>query len=183
MIQLEVLTEITDCYNSFVKELYESTFPADERRNWDDLLTLCRSNPAHTFNLILKGEKPAGFLISWQLEDFVFMEHFAVDHHLRGRGIGKEVIRLWLSRQDSPVLLEVEPPVHADQKRRIVFYEQLGFRLHDVEYWQPPYSPDKHVLPMKLMSYGNLDVESRFAEIKRVLQSVVYGMENNELPL
>jgi len=175
MIQLVTLKVITDCYIDYLQQLYISSFASDERRNFEDLLLLCQNNPRHTFSLIVKSEVPVGFLISWQLDDFVFIEHFAVDHHLRGRGIGKDVIRLWLTQQSLPVVLEVEPPVHADQKRRILFYKQLGFRLYDIEYWQPPYSPEKQSVKMQLMSYGDIDVENQLTSIITQLRGYVYG--------
>ena len=174
MIQIETLTTITDCYQEFVEQLYISSFPPEERRNFKDLMHLCQSESRQTFNLIVKGGKPVGFLISWHLDDFVFLEHFAVDHHLRGRGIGKESIRLWLSMQQLPVVLEVEPPVHADQKRRISFYEQLGFRLYNVDYWQPPYSPEKSAVRLLLMGYGDIDVIKQLDAVTGKLRQIVY---------
>jgi Acetyltransferases len=174
MIQIETLTAITDCYLEFVEELYNSSFPPEERRNFDELLRLCQNESRQAFNLIVKGGSPAGFLITWNLDEFIFLEHFAVDHHLRGRGIGKESIRLWLSGQHLPVVLEVEPPVHADQKRRILFYEQLGFLLYEVEYWQPPYSPEKNAVRLFLMSYGEIDVVKKLDGITAKLKQFVY---------
>lgn len=183
MIHLEIIKSITDCYQGFVERIYNESFPPDERRNYAELTDLCENNPRHTFNLIVKGEDPVGMLISWHFSEFSFIEYFAVDHHLRGRGIGKEVIRLWLSQQSLPVVLEVEPPIHALQQRRIAFYEQLGFRLWHVDYEQPPYSREKHPVKLLIMSYGDIDVEKRLSEIKRVLHTEVYGLGGDELPL
>ncbi len=177
MIQVKVIKSITDCYPGFVERIYNESFPPDERRNYAVLVDLCVNNPKHTFNLIVKGEIPVGMLVSWRFSDFLFLEHFAVDHHLRGRGIGKDAIRLWLSSQSLPVILEVEPPIHNLQQRRINFYEQLGFRLWNVDYEQPPYSREKNPVRLLLMSYGDIDVGERLEEIKRILHKEVYSLE------
>lgn len=174
MIRIETLTEITNRNLDYVKQLYVSSFPPDERRGFDELLRLIQECPRLTFNLIVKGDVPVGFLICWKLDDFIFLEHFAVDHHLRGRGIGQEVIRTWLSTLALPVVLEVEMPVHADQRRRVEFYQRLGFELYNVEYWQPPYSSDKRPVKMLLMGHGGIDVVGRLEIIKSALGKEVY---------
>ena len=73
--------------------------------------------------------KVLGFLNFWELSDFVYLEHFAVDKNLRGKGLGSELIRK-LSEicAGKTIVLEAEPPeLNEFSSRRIEFYRRLGF--------------------------------------------------------
>ena len=45
----------------------------------------------------------------------------------------------------TPVVLEVEMPTDEMSKRRIGFYERLGFELDNQVYHQPPYAQRNHI--------------------------------------
>ena len=96
-----------------------------------------------------------GFLTSWEWNDFRYGEHFAISPEMRCGGIGGNALRWFLASDSRPLVIEVEPPTDEMACRRIGFYERNGLRLwNDVEYVQPPYSPDRHAIELKLMTYG-----------------------------
>lgn len=144
-------------------ELYVEAFPPEERR---PLSQMPPADPAFTFYAV--GDD-AGLLTAWRFPDFTYVEHFAVYPELRGHGIGSQA----LAALPGTVLLEVEPPECSEQaRRRIEFYRRNGFRLLDVDYVQPPYSPGLPSVPLRLMVRGELeDVEVAVF----MLHSRVYG--------
>jgi len=62
-------------------------------------------------------------------------------------------------------------------KRRIGFYERLGFKLDNHVYHQPPYRQGGEWLEMRLMTYGNVDLEYSFEQVKNCLHRNVYGVK------
>ena len=176
MLTIKALTHLTDCIPTTATEIYISSFPPDERRNTDDLQNIWLNNNHFTYNLILIKNELCGILLNWNFSTFIYLEHFAIQFEFRNNGIGRTALNQWLSEQTLPVILEVEPPSDHISASRINFYERLGFKLWNVDYTQPPYSADKQSIRLLLMSFGDLDVEKSFEQIKRVLHKEVYGV-------
>ncbi len=158
-----------------LRDIYESAFPIDERRIFDTVTELARTNPDFTLYEILRDNEPVGLFSTWNLDWFMFVEHFAVSQDYRGWGIGQQVIESWLAKQALPVVLEVERPDNDISKRRIGFYERLGFRHWPIDYIQPAYSIDKHPVPMHLMTHGEIDLENALDNVRRRLYQTVYA--------
>lgn len=119
---------------------------------------------------------PAGFMsyYSFAEENVVFLEHFAVDQELRGNGVGSGLMR-YFKEIASPALivLEVEPPKGEPERRRIGFYQRMGFVLNQGEYFQPDFNGTDFQLPLKLMSTKPIDGEE-FQQIKALIHKRVY---------
>lgn len=146
---------LTDTSHHLFKEaweLYEQSFPMEERRPkaWQtDILP----HSSYYFELVLQEEALIGLLLWWSFEEVRYIEHFATVPVLRGRGYGKLILEAFVSRDERPVLLEVEPPQNEMQQRRIRFYEQSGFILNNHVYQQPPYHQGQQPLTLLLMSH------------------------------
>lgn len=139
---------------SFAKEIYTSSFPLDERRDFDLVLDMV-GKEGFDFYVIkssLEDEKPIGIISLWKFEDFVYIEHFAIDKSLRQKGYGSVVIKEILSKYSQPFIIEVEPPTNVEALKRINFYKKLNFSLLDFNYLQPAYSPTQNPLQMNLMT-------------------------------
>ncbi len=154
---------VTDCrkceYEDYstinrLKSIYTKSFPEAERREWGDILTRSRSESSPmTMTLVILDGAPVGFITSWNLKDFVYIEHFAIDRALRNRGIGAKALKRFCSTTTKPVVLEAEPEsLGEDAKRRIEFYKRLGFKdFSNFNYIQPPYRKDLPSVPLILM--------------------------------
>lgn len=157
------------------KELYETSFPAEERREWGKIVRFAEeaSHPLSFYEILWKG-KAAGFLTAWDLPDgWMYVEHFVVAEPLRGKGIGEQAIRLFCASH-SKVVLEVElPSMGKTAQRRIAFYERCGFAPHeDFEYIQPSYGEGLPEVEMMLMTYG--ENRAGLYEIASLLKRIVY---------
>lgn len=165
-------------------ELYESAFPPDERRDIGRQKALF-SRPEYRLFAAVDGRSGApgggaavtGLLSLWEFGDFVFMEHLAVKEKMRGKGAGTAILKEYLAGCRVPVLLEVERPQSGIQKKRVAFYQKLGFRLNPWDYIQPPYAPAKKPVPMFLMSLPEAMGEGEFAAYRKRIHAAVYGLE------
>ena len=61
---------------------------------------------------------------------------------------------------------------------RIKFYQQSGFELHELEYEQPPYHLNDEWLPMKLMTFGNINMKNNYKTIKQTIYREVYEVKS-----
>ena len=95
----------------------------------------------------------------------------------RGAGYGATAMSELLRQAGKPAVLEVEKPDDELSQRRIRFYQRLGFVLSPRPYTQPPYSPDRHPLELRLMSYGKIDLDQAFDLVVTRIHNRVYGVE------
>ena len=131
--------------------LYESAFPAPERRDAPELQRVMQRPDYHPA-LILENGQLVGILFYWETEDFVFLEHFATLPQLRGHGLGAKALEL-LKQKAKPVLLEIEPPEDALTRRRYGFYRRNGFVKNPHRHIQPKYRLDDRPLELNILSY------------------------------
>lgn len=168
-------TPTTDVEWAFIESLFTDAFPADERPSFDRIRELHRQSPFFKVNLFRWNDFPVGFISQWDFDTFTYVEHAAFDPSVRGKGLGSSAFAHLLNRLDRPCILEVEPPTGDIEKRRIGFYERLGFKLSPYLYVQPPYSPDKHPLMMRLMTHNSSpENESTIARQIEIIYQNVY---------
>jgi len=156
----------------FVQELYLSAFPQKERRDWEVLTGMIGAVPEMQLRLILEEEKPIGFITTWELGDWCFIEHFAISPEHRGKKYGKRVMRDFLGH--NKVVLEVEPPLAEDAARRVKFYERAGLVCLPFSYLQPPYRQEDAPYRMVLMSNLAEVSETAYQEIVNLIFEKVY---------
>ena len=169
LIQITTSSEATDD----LKSIYEEAFPSDERRDWDEVFKFLRKPEYKLFSFISQQIK-VGLLISWQLQDFTFIEHFAIEKTARNKGVGTDVIRNFLSKTSGYVILEIEEAKNEANQQRISFYERLGFSVFPGKYEQPAYSVRKNSVKMMIMSYPNIISNKEFSQIRTELYRSVY---------
>ncbi len=160
--------------NANILKLLEESFPPDERRT-DDKQREVFSNPNYKPFVCKVDKQFAGTITSWQLDNIVFIEHFAVAPSMRNQGIGAKMLVDFCKHTDKTIVLEVEPPTNELAKRRIAFYQRQGFIFNDYEYYQPAYSEGKNGVSLKIMSYGKALNNDEFLSIKNALYKGVYG--------
>lgn len=176
-VKLERLKETFSRYIGKVQSTYTASFPETERRDFYLFCRLVEDNPDFEVLVILKNEQYVGFLTYWNFHDFVFVENFAIDEAARGGGIGSITMRESLKLMGRKVVLEVETVVDELTLRRVNFYEALGFTLHEKDYKQPPYRESDSWYDLKLMTYGEFDMDKQFESIRDKIYCKVYGVK------
>ena len=140
------------------------------------MLELHKNDSPFTIDIITADEQKVGFLTYWDLGEFIFAEHFAISPEFRNGGYGGKVMNRFMNDSSKPIVLEVELPTTILSERRIGFYQRLGFKLwENIQYHQPSYSEEGNVIPMKLMSYRDINVEKDIIRIKECIYTIVYN--------
>jgi len=171
-VELIELNNLNDFDDEF-QRLYMQAFPADERREWQQIIDLTE-NINHTIVQIYLKSKFVGFIIYWKFPEFIFIEHFAILPEERSKGYGFQALEKFIHEVLEPVVLEVEEPNSTVAIKRIRFYEKLYFRINSGIYFQPPYSVTKNAVKMLLMSFPKRLSETEFEKAKSRIYKAVY---------
>lgn len=155
-------------------KIYEESFPKSERRNLA-LQKEVLKNPRYHLRPLYEGKLLIGFLATWGLNEFIFIEHYAIDKKYRAQGYGKKFLRNFLKSTDKSIILEVEKPETMIAKKRILFYKKLHFHCNPFDYVQPPYEENQEPVPLLLMTYPDPISQDAFKNIKNKLYQEVYG--------
>lgn len=160
---------------SFIENLYIESFPLSERRPVEKMIDFYKGEKPFIIAITMEDDQIVGFLTYWDLDLFIFAEHFAISPEFRNGGYGRKVMDLFIKDMPKPIILEVELPTTILSERRIGFYQRIGFKLwENVQYQQPAYLKDGIAIPMKLMTYGNINIEKDLIEIRSKIYKVVY---------
>ena len=155
--------------------LMEEAFPSSERRTAQG--HRAEFNSPMFNSICYMPDRIYGFINYWEFEDFVYVEHFAVQPELRGKGIGASLMEELRCRVGNKILvLEAEPPQDSDiARRRICFYERLGFMLNPYEYIQPAMSKGEQPIPLVIMSSPKALTEKEYSTIRDTIYLYVYS--------
>lgn len=162
------------------EKIFLTSFPENERRPFASMHHLMLHDPrVHMESIVMRQDnalqKCIGLLVWWDLESFVYVEYLAIDPAYRGRKIGREVMTGLLTAQRRPVVLEVELPIDDLTRRRVSFYQRLGFNLCPDAYEQPSYGVVPG-LPMSIMVAHQEQLTIPIATVIEKLKKEVYGL-------
>lgn len=164
----------------FIEKIYIESFPPNERRAVSALHDLIVNEKDFVVLLILNTDKErVGFITYWLFDGYIFAEHFAISSEFRNGGYGAKAMEAFFKYISEPIIIEVETPNNDNiAKRRIEFYKRLNFKLWDnIEYEQPPYLKDSEPIPMKIMSFRDIDLDTGFEKIKSDIYKKVYQID------
>lgn len=160
---------------NLIWNILDNSFPKELHRNYENQKKLLNNENYH-INTYEKDLKCLGFLSYWNFDDFLYIEHFAVDESSRGKGIGKKLLKDFMLKPGLKVL-EVEPPDTEIDKKRIKFYEEFGFYLNKQVYYQPPYNEGDEMTKLFIMSTEILG-DNRFKKVVKKLYEDIYLYNN-----
>ena len=171
MEKLILKDESNAFYPQFLS-LYDSSFPEYERRSHSALIETFKQKE-FTQEIYVEDSKLLALLSYWSFEKFAFLEYIAVDSSLRGSGIGSKVLAAFLTHLNGKAcILEIDPPVDDISKKRLRFYEKLGFK-------QTPYKSVQAYLKhnrgqiMDLLSYPQVLDNSAYEDFDRIHKCVI----------
>ena len=178
MITHKRLTSTESIYFSQVWDLYKTSFPENERRNINGQVhTLGLNN--YYCQIVFKDDQFVGILFWWNFETLRYIEHIAIRPDRQNEGLGSEIMKDFLSLADSkPILLEVEPATTDIQKKRLRFYDKLGFKMNAYDYIQPAIQKSTNPVALKVLSFpSQLNIENYNAYITTYHSQVFSHME------
>lgn len=203
----EIMRKMKPCEFDRVFSIMERSFPKDEYRTYEEQKQLLQDERYSIYVAHHEAEqnhdKIDAFLAVWQFEDFTFLEHFATEPDVRGKGLGSLILQEAVQLFSNRICLEVEPPqtdpdisnpiltndVSTNEistneistnhipNRRIAFYERNNFFLNEYPYMQPPITKGRNALPLMIMTSGTRITKERFEQIREKLYREVYQQD------
>lgn len=153
--------------------IMENSFPSDEYRTYEEQKKLLLNKKYDIYTFIIK-ERIQGFISIWKFDDFLYIEHLAVDADCRNHGAGAKLLDEMKNLFPGRICLEVELPVTEMAKRRIGFYKRNGFSVNDYPYMQPAYSKEKNPIELRIVSSQGLLSGEEFTDVRDALYREVY---------
>ena len=129
--QIKRIDEVLQDYSQ-IKELYEESFPKNERFPFNYLISQSKKENIN-FDIIYEEEKLIGISYIIVEGDFAFILYFAVNNKYRGNGYGTKIIKYRKEKYNKyTILLEIEEIVtnsvnYEQRLKRKSFYERNGF--------------------------------------------------------
>lgn len=161
-----------------VFKIMEQSFPLEEMRCYEGQKALFERDDYKVKTYSHEGVI-AGFCAYYELGDILYIEHLAASPEARGLGIGTKLVKEILSEAKGMVILEVEPPVDEITRRRVVFYEKLGFYLNPYYHFQPPLNRETGGVELKIMSFPRAISEEEQKVYRRLLNVAIYGVDKD----
>lgn len=128
-------------------QLYQTAFPASERRSADQHAAALGDAAFHCLHLA-DNAGFVGILSYWTLEELIYVEHLAIAGSRRAQGLGHRVLQLI----PEPFILEIEPVADTATARRLAFYESCGLVRLPQPHVQPAYQSGQPDIPLWLLS-------------------------------
>lgn len=163
---------------SFLYQMMQRSFPPSEFRSYEGQYSLFRYPNYQVLVAESEGVIQA-FIAEWLFDTFHYVEHFAVNSDIRGKGFGSAILRSYLDTAMLPVVIEVEAANTVEAKRRIAFYERLCFKQSDIEYLQPHLQYSTHDVLLRLMVHPVDVTKEELLLMKECIFDGVYSKNEN----
>lgn len=159
-------------------DLLQESFPKEEYRDLNILKQYIKNKTIFYPKTIIQDNKPIGIFHYWQLEEYIYIEHFAISSKHRNNGIGEKCLSHLQQTifRNKIIVLEVETPTSDIAIRRINFYKRQGFHLMNFKYYQPPYRKAYDRIEMKLMLNKETDNIHILNKIKDLMYLNIYNV-------
>ncbi len=148
--------------------IYNASFPLTERRTFEQQTAVFKKS-GYQVNGYLSENRIIGFIAFWTTTEFVFIEHLAIAPEVRSKGLGSAILKPFIERETIPVILEIEPVINDLTRRRLKFYQSLGFVQNEHLHYQPPYHAEDLPLHLVILAYPNHineDLYHQFAQFQ-----------------
>lgn len=161
-----------------VYPILETSFPPTELREQQRQLALLKEPAYRLYGMKDEEEEEyKGVIAAWEIEDFLYIEHFAVNPAYRSGGFGGKTLDSFVAWSEKQTVLEVEVPEDELSKRRVGFYERHSFSFNEYPYLQPPMREGQDMLPLRIMTtQGKID-ENLYQRYKKQIYKTVYKFE------
>lgn len=147
--------------------LYESSFPIYERRTLDTHIKALNDENFYA-TYVLDNNLFVGILFYWKLDKYIYIEHFAINKNLRGKGYGSKILKEF-THNNSNIILEIDPPIDDISINRYNFYKNLDFKLYNFDHVQLPYRKSYEGYKLKILAHGIILEDKQYNEFHSLL--------------
>lgn len=160
-------------YDSFSK-LYSTAFPIFEQRT-ETQQTRAFSHPKYHLSGYKEEDIFIGFISYWDFQEYIYIEHFAIDRQLRGSGYGSRILKDFISRKSKIVLLEIDPITDDISRSRLRFYRKCGFYENPYPHIHPPYRKGYTGHKLIVLTTQHVITSQEYAIFQKDLHETVMG--------
>ncbi|MFP7168795.1 GNAT family N-acetyltransferase [Terribacillus sp. 7520-G] len=154
-------------------------FPVEEMKSREHMELLLKEKA----DVYFKDESEDHVLMYAEFDHFLFIDYLYVAAKTRGQGIGGKLIEK-LKKKGKPILLEVEPLQYedSDSKKRLRFYERLGFQhAQTIGYNRRSLATDKEN-PMEILYWApNQETEEEIFDAMRDMYEQIHTYKDKQL--
>ncbi|MGL5893604.1 MAG: GNAT family N-acetyltransferase [Bacteroidales bacterium] len=170
-VSIELKSIESHLYSRF-QDLYGRSFPIFEQRTNEQQRAAFESE---YYNLSIYSEEGVfvGFISYWQFEDYRYIEHFAIDDQLRGKGYGTKLLKSFVASDSRQVILEIDPIVDNLSAARLRFYESCGFCINSYQHTHPPYREGYDPHSLVILSSFEMVCKDRYSRFVLDLEGIV----------
>lgn len=172
-------------------DIYRSSFLQIDRRTTRKFIESTR-DPRYDFFVYNSTDQRfdsingvCGFIGKWDLEDFHYVDYFAIKENLRKMGYGTRMLKEFLNtlypegKDDRKLFLEVEKSENVKAAEdRIEFYKRAGFVANPYQYEAESTYTQEHgikpeYIPFLIMSYPTMLDQHEFEKMKEKVQPII----------
>ncbi len=154
-------------------EDYETVLSLNNRKSNDGLVYHHKKGDLIPYVVSKDSKNIAGGFIT-NSQDYSVISHVFVKDGYRKLGLGKEIVNnlLKVSTNERVYLISCN--------KNVPFYEKLGFKFCEYEYFQMPLRKNMKPMPLNIMSYPNLISENDFKKFRDIIYEKGYEVSKND---
>ena len=124
-------------YNAFLK-IFRESFPIFEQRTDAQFQQVMGDDRCHIC-VTLENKKVVGLVVYWLFKDYFYIEYLAIHPDERGKHRGTQMLSYLLNSIPKNCILEIDPLCDEISKKRLKFYQGLGFETNSYVHTHPAY--------------------------------------------
>lgn len=136
----------------YVWKIYNYSFPACERRTIEHQKQAFNS-PFYSLVYFKDKGEVVGFVGYWEFDEYLYIEHIAINKSCRGGGYGSKILREIQAATDKIIILEIDEVVDEVSERRLRFYERAGFTRNHYKHKGHIYREEEIVPMLEILTY------------------------------
>lgn len=174
MENIRITNKLNPFYSRFIN-LYSGSFPVFEQRTGEQQDAAFASQGYHLAAYEENGVF-LGFISYWEFDSYIYIEHFAVDKKLRGKGYGSLILTAFIEQQTKVIILEIDHITDEISASRLRFYEKCGFCKNDYNHIHPPYRNGYEGHGLIVLSSNRTITEEEYERFNNDLKMVVMSV-------
>lgn len=158
------------------ESLYSISFPVFEQRTGAQQEYAFNQDNYHLIGWY--SEKHfIGFISYWEFNEYLYIEHFAVNAGIRGKGYGTKILNAFIKASPKIVLLEIDPIIDKISEARWRFYERCGFVKNPYLHKHPAYRNEYQSHPLIILTTKRMISEQEYQVFNHDLSKCVMNLE------
>ena len=168
-MEIHRITKADDPLYGEALRLYGISFPPHEQREPLSQGEILQQEAYH-FDVVCDNGEFVGEILYWDIGGAFYIEHFCVLPAMRNRHYGQKILNAY---QQTPLILEIDPPEDEIAVRRKGFYERCGFAANPYFHVHPAYHRGNAGHELVVMSSPKVLTPEEYERFNRFLRDTV----------